>query len=265
MTRRPFPFSRPLATWRYRRLLARMAGPELLAAFADAYPDAFFVEIGANDGEKHDHLRPFILTRSWSGIMVEPVPYVFARLQTNYRGCGRIVLENAAITDHDGRMPFFHLAQARTEDQATLPEWYDALGSFSREVILSHAGAIDDLESRLVEISVPTLTFASLLAKHNVDEVDLLVVDTEGYDAEIINGIDLARYRPSLLVYEHYHLDPRDRAACRGRVEDAGYLTMEEGFDTFCVHGDAEPALVSAWRTLRPAAPGVSKYDEPPA
>lgn len=264
MTRKQLPFSRRLARRQYRRLLARMAGPKLLAAFADAYPNAFFVEIGANDGENHDHLRPFILTRSWSGIMVEPVPYVFARLQANYRGHERISLENAAITDHDGRMPFFHLAQAGTDDRHTLPEWYDALGSFSRDVVLSHAGAIDDLESRLVEISVPTLTFASLLAKHSVGKVDLILVDTEGYDAAIIDGIDLAQVRPSLLVYEHYHLEPRERAACRERLEDAGYLTMEEGFDTFCVRRDAEPALLSARRRLTPAVPGVSKYDETP-
>lgn len=113
--------------------------------------------------------------------------------------------------------------------------------------------------------TIPVLASPGDLAVPPAAGPYLLVVDTEGYDAEIINGIDLARYRPSLLVYEHYHLDPRDRAACRGRVEDAGYLTMEEGFDTFCVHGDAEPALVSAWRTLRPAAPGVSRHDEPPA
>ncbi len=36
--------------FRHRRQLARMAGPRLLAAFADAYPEAVFVEIGANDG-----------------------------------------------------------------------------------------------------------------------------------------------------------------------------------------------------------------------
>ena len=61
------------AKLKYRRLLARMAGPKLLDAFAQSFPQAFFVEIGANDGEQHDHLRPLILSRRWSGVMVEPV------------------------------------------------------------------------------------------------------------------------------------------------------------------------------------------------
>ena len=81
---------------------ASVAGPRLLRAFADAYPDAFFVEIGSNDGERSDHLRPFILSRRWSGIMVEPVPYIFERLQRNYGGTDRIVLANLAIADRDG-------------------------------------------------------------------------------------------------------------------------------------------------------------------
>ena len=45
---------------RRRRFERRLAAPKLLRAFADHNPDAFFVEIGANDGEQHDHLRRFI-------------------------------------------------------------------------------------------------------------------------------------------------------------------------------------------------------------
>ena len=78
---------------------ATWPAPQLLRAFADAYPHAFFVEIGSNDGEQHDHLRPFILSRPWRGIMVEPVPYVFERLRRNYESQGRIELENVAVAE----------------------------------------------------------------------------------------------------------------------------------------------------------------------
>lgn len=95
-------WSRPGRRWRrarYERLQRRLAGPRILRAFADRYPKAFFVEIGANDGEQHDHLRPLILGEEWRGIMVEPVPYVFERLRQNYdRVLERVTLENSAIT-----------------------------------------------------------------------------------------------------------------------------------------------------------------------
>ena len=106
---------RPRQRWRdlaARRIRDRLAGPKAIEAFADAYPQAFFIEIGSNDGEQHDHLSPMIKSREWRGIMVEPVPYVFERLRRNYAGTKSISFENAAIADHDGQLPFFHLAEA---------------------------------------------------------------------------------------------------------------------------------------------------------
>jgi FkbM family methyltransferase len=131
----------PRALWRalqYRRVLRRLAAPRLLRAFADSYPEAFFVEIGSNDGEQHDHLRPIVLSYPWSGIMVEPVPYVFERLRRNYEELPRIALDKVAIADRDGSLPFYHLAPASEEERDRLPSWYDAVGSLSREVVLSH-------------------------------------------------------------------------------------------------------------------------------
>ncbi len=240
----------------------RLAGPKLLRAFADAYPEAFFVEIGSNDGEQHDHLRPHIRARQWSGIMVEPVPYVFERLRANYGDMPRIALENAAIARQDGRLPFFHLPRVADPGSEGLPQWYDAIGSFSRDAVLRHAREIPDIERRLVTTEVPTLTFESLLAKHGVGAVDLLLVDTEGYDHEILRSIDFEARQPRLVVYEHYHLPTDERARCRGRLESFGYETMEEGLDTFALRTHVDDALTRRWRRLRPGVPGASRYAE---
>ena len=245
-----------------RRFERRLAAPKLLRAFADAHPEAVFVEVGSNDGEQHDHLRPFVLSRRWSGIMVEPVPYVFERLRHNYEGIDRVRLENAAIGAADGTQPFYYLVDASPDERAGLPDWYDGVGSFSREKVLGHAKHIPDVERRLVCAEVPTLTFASLCRKHDLDRVDLVVIDTEGHDWEIVRSIDLAAWRPELLVYEHFHLDPGDREACLAHVHAAGYRTMEEGFDTFCLAPGADAGVERVWRGLRPAVPGVSVRDE---
>jgi SAM-dependent methyltransferase len=42
-----------------------------------------------------------------------------------------------------------------------------------------------------------------------------------------------------------------------------GYRTMEEGFDTLCLHAGADPRVQRAWSRLRPAVAGVSVEDEP--
>jgi FkbM family methyltransferase len=247
---------------RARRIQRRLAGPKLLRAFAEAYPQAFFIEIGSNDGEQHDHLRSFIRARPWSGIMVEPVPYVFERLRANYGDLDRVSLENVAIADRDGEIPFYHLPEATAEEQERMPSWYDGIGSFSREVVLDHARLIPDIAERLVQRNVRALTLGSLCREHGVKNIDLLLIDTEGYDYELIRSIDLNVQRPRLMIYEHYHLDPRDREACRGLVERAGFETMEEGFDTWCLDTHPDDPLTSAWRRTRPGLAGVSVRDE---
>lgn len=238
-----------------------LALPQLLSAFAEAHPRAVFVEVGANDGEQHDHLRPHILARDWRGVMVEPVPYVFARLRANYAAVEGVALENAAIAGRDGPLPFFHLRDADAAERATLPDWYDGVGSFDRHAILSHAPQIPDVAERIVEVEVPALTFASLCTRHGIEALDLLVIDTEGHDWEIIRGIDLARHAPRLVVYEHFHLPRADRVACAAHLWAAGYETLEEGFDTIALRPLDDP-LTRMFRGLVPAVPGVAKDEE---
>jgi FkbM family methyltransferase len=247
---------------RYRRLLSRLAGPKLLQAFGAAYPSAVFIEIGSNAGDHHDHLRPLILSRQWRGLMVEPVPYVFDRLRSNYGDLDRVTLVNVAVADRDGTMPFYHLREAGDSDRDALPEWYDGLGSFSREAVLSHGRRIPDIERFLVTIEVPCLTFASLCETHGVEEVNLLLLDTEGYDWELLQTIDIAAVRPRLVIYEHYHLDPGDRAAALERLRGLGYEILEEGFDTFCLD-PVDDDLTKRFRRLAPAVAPVSVHDEP--
>jgi len=248
---------------RRRALDRRSAGRALLRAFADRYPTAVFVEIGSNDGEQHDHLRPHILGLSWSGVMVEPVPYVFERLVRNYGHLERVRLENAAVGETDGHRDFFYLQDASQAERRSMPSWYDGVGSFSRESVLSHARHIADIEERIVCRQVPTITFESLCARHHLDRIDLLVIDTEGYDWEIIRRIDLEARRPRLLVYEHYHLSPDNRRSCLSLLHEHGYETMEEGFDTFCLDTREPDRLTERWSQLQPVVSGVSLHDEP--
>jgi FkbM family methyltransferase len=248
--------------WDEGRTRRRLAGPKILRAFAGAYPDAFFVEIGANDGDQHDHLRPFLDGGRWRGIMVEPVPYVFERLRANYGSRAAIALENAAIADRDGELPFYHLLEAPDRSAEGLPRWYDGIGSFSREAVLNHAALLPELEDRVVCVPVPCLTFTGLCERHGVERVDLLIVDTEGYDHQILRSIAWAVHRPRLVVYEHYHLSGEDRAQLRAMLTAHGYECKEEGFDTWCLQTEIGDALTRTFRATAPGIPPASVHED---
>jgi FkbM family methyltransferase len=235
-----------------------LAAPQLLRAFAASYPGAFFIEIGSNDGDQHDHLRPFIESSHWRGIMVEPVPYVFRRLQRNFGVRPGLALENVAVAAHDGTMPFYFLREARPGELRTLPRWYDGIGSFSRETLLGHAQFIPDIEERLICEEIPCLTFESLCRRHDVTSLDLLLIDTEGYDAEILKLVDFQALTPALVIYEHFHMSEAARAECELLMRRAGFELMSEGFDTWCLGPSAHDQLAAVWRTLEPGVPALT-------
>ncbi len=241
--------------WRLRRAFKRTAGPKLIAAFADLHPRGFFIEIGANDGETGSQLKEHIRRTQWRGIMVEPAPDAFERLCRNYAELERVAVEHAAISEHDGLVPFYEVAArdpdapgANTESTA----WLGALGSLSRDQLLRHAPLIADVERRITASEVRCLTLRSLCRKHAVERIDLLLVDTEGHDDVILRQLDFERLRPRLIIYEHLHLTRARRDACRELLEHAGYECMEEFFDTHCIDSNGDPALRSAFRGLRP-------------
>jgi len=235
----------------------RLAGNKLLRAFADAYPEATFVEIGANDGAQADHLRRLLARRDWRGVLVEPNPAAFARLRERHGANPRIALENAAISSSDGRLPFYELAPPGEGEPPELAGTYDLLGSLSRDALLA-LPFIRNPESRIARTEVDALTLDSLLRKHDLERVDLLVVDTEGHDYEIVRQVDLERDRPRLIVYEHCLLAEADRRACRERLAGAGYELLEEFFDTFALDTRILDKLTRRLRRLTPAVDAVS-------
>jgi FkbM family methyltransferase len=232
----------------------RLRGPRVMEAFGRNFPHATFVQIGSNDGDKHDPLRRTLLRRHWTGVMVEPVPYVFARLQRNYGSVPGIALENAAITAtaNVSSLPFHYVAEAHQGEG--LPDWYDELGSFRKEVVMSHADRVPGLAQRLVTTEVPCITLEALCRRHGLGTVDLVHMDTEGYDGELIAAMDLSRLRPILLIYEHKHLPEPQRSATRTRLQREGYTLFEEGADTWCADLRERSAghrmFLRAWRRI---------------
>lgn len=200
---------------------------------SQALPEARFVQVGAHDGTQLDPLRESILGARWSGIMVEPVPYVFDRLAARYRSNPRIALENVAVSDVDGTREFYFLDEAGSGDDVW--KWYDALGSFKREVVVSHTELVGDIEERVRSTDVPCVTFATLCTRNGFDHVDLVLIDTEGYDRDVLELIDFDRFRPSVVIFEHLHLDDDAREACRSLLERHGFQQVSDGMDTIAV------------------------------
>lgn len=207
----------------------------LIALFADVFPEAFVVQIGANDGVAGDPLVNLFSKTRWSGLLVEPVPHLYETLAARYRDRPGVRVERAAVSTRDGDAPLYRLRSL----PGKTPEWFNQLATLNREVLFKHRASIPEIDSLLIEERVPTVRLETLLARHGVSRIDLLVIDTEGHDSEILHSLDFKRFRPVLLMFEHQHLSPNDKAAAYALLETHGYRFRETP------EGDA-----IAWRKL---------------
>jgi FkbM family methyltransferase len=193
-------------------------------------PDFFFVQVGANDGVRADPLRPSILKHRLNGVLIEPLPDLFGKLQRNYAGHPGLHFENCAIGSTSGQARMF-----RVRDDAPVPDDAHGLASFNRDNLSARKQGIPHLDDYVVETTVVVRTLPEILAKYGDRDVSLLMVDTEGYDAEIVRMALEAGLRPGIMVYEHAHLPVETQAATLRLLKSEGYRFQEIGMDTYAM------------------------------
>lgn len=195
------------------------------------------LQIGANDGEQADPVARFIRKYKWQAVLVEPVPSIFEQLKRNYAGCPGLSFVNAAISDQDEVRPFYYLDDPNDE----LPAWAHGLGSFMEHEVVNNEVPGRTVKNYLRKINVPCLSVASLLRQHDVQRVDVLVIDAQGFDGHIVRQIPFDRLRPKLLVYEHILLKPEERRACDDLLRSHGYTLESDQWDVLATLNGDQP------------------------
>ena len=205
--------------------------PYLVAEELQKNANFFFLQIGANDGVADDPLHDLALRHKLRGLLVEPLPNLFERLKANYAGQPGVAFERCAIGRTDGEMSLY-----RVRPDAPVPQWVHLIASFNRRHLSASAGSeVPELEKYVEEVKVPSLTLHTLLRKHDIEDLTLLVTDTEGFDCEIVNMALDAGLRPAIINYEFIHAVPQARVDCKKRLMQAGYSFIDVGRDTLAV------------------------------
>jgi FkbM family methyltransferase len=148
----------------------------------------FFVEAGANDGINFSNTYYLERARGWTGVLVEGIPEL-------YRACIR----------HRPRSRVVNCALVPPEDEGSLVTMqYSNLQSIVAGA-LPYEHVVQGLRSqgeRTYEIEVPGRTLSSVLDESMPPRFDLLVLDVEGYEAQVLRGLDLNRHAPRFALIE---------------------------------------------------------------
>ena len=187
-----------------------------------------FIQVGANDGLRFDPLRRHIAAFGWRGVLVEPDPRYFVELQANYRGIPGLQFLNAAVDTKRGERTLYTI----DADMSLLPEWARGVGSLDR----SHVAAVTE------RLGLPATTIAAhrvravqwedVLQTAGADAPDIIVLDTEGHDAALIQALDFTRHAPHVLHFEHSHCSRAERLQTYDRLMAHGYDFVSADHDT---------------------------------
>jgi len=203
----------------------------------------FVVQLGANNGKTHDSLYRYISTKRLSGLLVEPQPEVFERLKYNYKENKNLKFANVAIGEKDGEIPFYRIDPRLVLEGG---EYKASSGSSFfrdqivtnvknrlppvRDNILKHIS--DDPDDYIQEIHVKAMTLDSLFNEYEVDKVDFLLIDCQGFDYAILKQLDFEQFSPDIINYEHSLLSPEELSESRRLLKSRGYKYFIHDGDT---------------------------------
>ncbi len=188
------------------------------------------VQIGAHDGISNDPIRAHLLRHRPKALLVEPRPDAHARLQVNYEGQPNVTCVNCAVGATDGTAVLYTV-----RDDPALPSWAAELASFDRQHLSSRRFRIPRLESYILPLDVPVRSLRSLTSEHGWDRIDLLQIDTEGFDCRLVMHVLEDELRPTIINYESIHAPLPEQRACKEALIACGYRFADTGWDTLAI------------------------------
>ena len=143
------------------------------------YKNGFYIECGANDGVDQSNTWHFEKFKNWHGILIEAHPEMFRELKKNR---DKNILVNKFLVSNNYKSQTVNISNN------------DLISKFST----TNEGS---------SLSAP-ITLTEVLKKTNVPKlIDLFSLDVEGYEFEVLEGIDFENYKFKYFLIETNNFD----------------------------------------------------------
>ena len=162
------------------------------------FKDGFYIECGANDGVNQSNTWYFEKSLGWRGVLIEPNNEIFKELKNNRSS--RNFFKNVALVSENlkKKNEKFYLNKNNLESKLT-----NVYNSASQEVV--------------------TDTLSNILQEYKVNKINLFSLDVEGYEVEVLKGLNLNIFDIDYILIETNNFDK-----INAMLEHCNYIFQEK-------------------------------------
>jgi len=160
----------------------------------------FFIEAGANDGYAQSNTYFLEREMGWKGLLVEGIPDLYEKCLSNRPDA---LVRNCALVSSDftGSTVVMHYASLMSVVDGSL-------GSAEAQDKHINVGVDVQKLGGSYEIEVPARTLESVLDEiPGLPPIDFLSLDVEGYELNVLKGLNLSKHRPAYILVEARFFD----------------------------------------------------------
>jgi FkbM family methyltransferase len=182
------------------------------------FDEGYFVELGANDGVNQSNSLYFEKYRHWRGLLIEAVPQNFVKCCQNRAQRSSVYCAACVSFEYDQefvRMVYSNLMSAPVSAKSDIhdPRAHAKLGrQFLQkgETNFEFGAVARTLNSLLLEANAP-------------NRIDFLSLDVEGFEQEVLKGIDHQAFR-----FKYILVECRDIDRMSAYLNECGYSLAEQ-------------------------------------
>jgi FkbM family methyltransferase len=157
----------------------------------------YFVEAGSNDGFKQSNTYFLEKKYGWTGTLIEPVERLYKECKVNRPNS---LVVNAALVAPSSEGKIIELIDV--DLMSVIKNSNQALNSESK---LARAELIQNITRKECSAIGKTLT-TILIESSAPKDFELLSLDVEGFELEVLKGLDLEKFKPRYILIETSNL-----------------------------------------------------------
>ncbi len=160
------------------------------------YKHGFYIECGANDGVDQSNTWYFEKKKNWNGLLIEPIPHLYNQLIKN-RSNKNFFSKTCLVSN-----------------------------LYKKDLIELN---YNDLQTSLIDksdkiISAKTSTLTKLLNEYNCPlTIDFFSLDVEGYEFNVIEGIDFSKY-----IFKYFLIETNNFDKLNKILTDKNYKFLKQ-------------------------------------